>query len=210
MLKRRSIHAAAALCLFWTSVATAIQPPPPPPATPQDEEAEHQAIRELRALVEQAIRDNRLDLLADALHSDFHGIMLTGRAVNNMSELREYWQGIQALMGEGGRYTTTVNPERSVILGDLALARGTTDDVVVTGDGEEYRFTTMWTAVLQKEGGRWKLRRVQGTIDPIGNPFVREFAGRAIVRYASAAGIGGLALGFGLAVVIRRRRTRVR
>jgi hypothetical protein len=30
------------------------------------------------------------------------------------------------------------------------------------------------------------------------------------VRYASAAGIGGLALGFGLAVVIRRRRARVR
>jgi ketosteroid isomerase-like protein len=215
MLKRRwSVPAAAALWLLGIAAPLPAQPPPPAPlptqpvpALPEDE-AEHQALRDLKALYEQAIKEDRLDLIADYIHPDFHGVMVTSRAVNSLDELRTFWADIHTLMGEGGRYTTTVNPERSVIHGDIALARGTTDDVVVTGDGKEYRFTSQWTAVLQKDAGRWKLRRVHGTMDPIANPFVREFAQRAIIQYGIAAGIGGIALGFGVPAVIRRRRAR--
>ena len=123
-----------------------------------------------------------IDALAPHFHSDFHGVMVTGRAVNSFADVQQFWRDIRGLMGEGGTYTTTVNPERSVILGDVALARGTTDDVVKTSGGHEYRFSTLWTATLQKEGGNWKIRTLQGTMDPIGNPFVREFGKRLVVR----------------------------
>jgi len=152
------------------------------------------------------VRNNRIDALAPYFHSDFHGVMVTGRAVNSVADVQQYWRDIRGLIGEGGTYTTTVNPERSVLLGDLALARGTTDDVVRTNDGREYRFATLWTATLQKEGGNWKIRTIQGTMDPVGNPFVREFGKRLVVRVSSAVGAASLIFGALIGAVWQRRR----
>jgi len=174
------------------------------------DEVEHEALRQLRALYEQAIRDNRIEALAPFLHEDFHGVMVTGRNVNGLEELKGYWSDIHALMGGGGRYTTTLKPELSVLIGDIALARGSSDDVVVTGNGQEFRFTSLWSAVLQKEDGRWKLRQVQGTIDPVDNPFVRAFTRRSlVVAVAVSTGAGSL-LGWGIAWFFRRRRASTR
>jgi hypothetical protein len=47
-------------------------------------------------------------------------------------------------------------------------------------------------------------------MDPIGNPFVREFAQRTVVRFASGAGVAGLIAGLLLGAVWQRRRTRRR
>jgi ketosteroid isomerase-like protein len=177
-----------------------------PAAASGSEEAEHEALRQMRTLYEQAIRDNKVEALAPFLHNDFHGVMITGRAVNGLGELKQYWTDIHALMGEGGRYTTTLKPETSVLIGDVALARGTSDDVVVTSEGREFRFTSLWTAVLQKQDGRWQLRQAQGGIDPVSNPFVAEFTRRSLrVAIGISAGVGIL-VGWGLAWVFRRRR----
>ena len=172
--------------------------------------AEHEALRQLRAVYEEAIRESRPEALAPLIHDDLYGVMVTGRTVRNIGELRQYWADINALIGAGGRYTTTLNPERSVIIGDVALARGTSADVVVTGAGKEFRFTTLWTATLQKVDGRWKVRQMQGTVDPVDNAFVREFTRRAITLTAAVSGVVGGFLGWGLAVMIGRRRARAR
>ena len=195
-----------ALCVVLALAATGSAVRAQAPANPQ-EEAEHQALRDLRAVYEQAIRENRVELLQPHLHPEFSGVMVTGRQVTSFDEVRQYWQDIRGLIGEGGRYTTTVKPEWSTIVGDVALARGTSDDVVVTGDGDEFRFQSFWTAVLQKHEGRWKIRRMQGTMDPIGNPFVREFAQRAVTRAALGAGLLGLFAGVAVMLFVRRRRT---
>ena len=136
----------------------------------------------MKTAYEEAIRNNQIDTLAGHFHADFHGVMVTGRPVNSFADVQQFWRDLRGLMGEGGTYTTTVNPERSVILGDIALARGTTDDVVKTAAGKEYRFTTFWTATLQRDGGAWKIRSLQGTMDPIGNPFVGEVARRTVLQ----------------------------
>ena len=178
-----------------------------PPAANVQEEADHNSLRALRGVYEQAIRENRIELLQPHLHSDFHGVMVTGRAVNSFEDLQQYWRDIRELMGEGGSYTTTLKPELSTIVGDIALARGTTDDVVRT-DKEEYQFSTLWTATLQREGTAWKIRYVQGTMDPVGNPFVREFTRRAITRTAVLALAGGIIIGMAVGILWQRRRVR--
>lgn len=178
------------------------------PAPGANEEADHAALRRLKTAYEEAVRDNKIDALAGHFHADFHGVMVTGRAVNSFADVQQYWRDIHGLMGDGGSYSTTLSPERSVILGDVALARGTTSDIVKTSDGHEYRFTTLWTATLQRDGADWKIRSVQGTMDPIANPFVREFAQRAMVRTASAAGAASLVLGALIGAVWQRRRAK--
>jgi ketosteroid isomerase-like protein len=178
------------------------------PAPAANEEPDHEALRRLKTAYEEAVRNNRIDGLAGHFHPDLHGVMVTGRAVNSFADVQQYWRDIHGLMGEGGSYTTTVNAERSVILGDVALARGTTDDVVRTSDGHEYRFTTLWTATLQRVQADWKIRSVQGTMDPIANPFVREFAKRTLVRIASGVGAASLLLGALMGAVWQRRRAK--
>jgi ketosteroid isomerase-like protein len=132
--------------------------------------------------------------------------MLTGRPVASFDDVQQYWRDIRGLIGEGGSYTTTVKPEWSTLFsGDVALARGTTDDVVVTAEGKEFRFESFWTAVLQKHEGRWTIRRVQGSIDPVTNPFVREFARRAVVRSALFSALAGVLVGAVLMWFARRR-----
>jgi len=198
---------ALAAAVASPAAAQAPQAPAAPAApAPADDEAEHAAIRQLRALYEQAIREGKPEMLAPHIASDFRGVMVTGRLVKNVEELQRYWADIQALIGPGGRYTTTLNPERSVILGDIALARGSTDDVVVTDEGREFRFTSLWTATLQKVDGVWKVRQMQGSIDPVDNAFVREFGRRALIPAAGIAGAVGLAIGVGVGWWLARRR----
>lgn len=217
MVKRSGLALSSILWALCATVALAApQPPPQAPATPQQpppavnpqEEADHEALRGLRAIYEQAIRENSIELIQPHLHGDFHGVMVTGRAVNSFADLQQYWSDIRGLMGEGGTYTTALKPELSVLVGDIALARGTTDDVVRTGDGDEFRFTTLWSATLQREGGAWKIRYVQGTMDPVGNPFVQEFARRAVVRTAAMGILAGIIVGVAFGLIWQRRRMR--
>ena len=191
LIQHRRVRASVLGFLLVSSVPLLAQAP----STPQDE-AEHQGIRALRTVYEQAVRENRLELLQPYLHPDFTGVMLTGRPVTSFGDLQAYWRDIRALIGEGGSYTTTVKPEWSTLFsGDVALARGTTDDVVVTAEGKEFRFESFWTAVLQKHEERWTIRRVQGSIDPVTNPFVREFARRAVLRSALLSALAGVVVG---------------
>jgi len=125
--------------------------------------------------------------------------------VKNVDELQRFWADIHQLIGEGGTYTTTLKPERSVILGDVALARGSSDDVVVTSEKREYRFSSFWTAVLHKQAGQWKVVQLQGTIDPIDNPFVHEFNRRYMRAAIPLSVLGGVVLGLAAAWLLRKR-----
>jgi len=42
------------------------------------------------------VRNNRIDALSPYFHSDFHGVMVTGRAVNSFAEVQQYWRDIRA------------------------------------------------------------------------------------------------------------------
>jgi hypothetical protein len=66
----------------------------------------------------------------------------------------------------------------------------------------------MWSATLQRDGGAWKIRYVQGTMDPIANPFVREFSRRAVTRMSAAALLAGVIVGLAFGLIWQRRRTR--
>jgi ketosteroid isomerase-like protein len=222
LMLRPAAPARALLIILWLGAASAAagqtangdpvavpdSPQAAPAAAAAGQELDHEALREMRRVYERAVNEGRIDLLAPLLHEDFHAVMILGDHVSGVDDLRAFWQRIRGLIGEGGRYTTTMKPELSVILGEVALARGTTDDVVVTGEGREYRFSTSWMAVLQRDAGRWKVLRAQGTMDPVGNAFVRDFLRRAGIQGAAIGVVAGIVLGWLFAVLFRRIRSR--
>jgi ketosteroid isomerase-like protein len=196
------------VAIILSATISAASPQQPAGATSPQEEADHDALRALKAIYEKAIRENQIGNLSPYLHADFHGVMVTGQPVSSSADLERYWHTIKDLIGPGGTYTTTLNPERSLILGDIALARGTSDDYVKSDKGREFRFLTHWSAVLQREGTAWKIRYVQGTMDPVGNPFVRTFTRDALIRIGGFSLVAGIIVGLAFGVVWRRRRTR--
>ena len=169
------------------------------------DEAEHEALRKIKAAYEEAIKSNDLKKMAPYLGPGVSGVMVTGEEVKGLEGLQAYWNKIKALMGPGGKYEVTLKPEKSELFGDIALARGSTEDLVRTDTGKTYHFSSLWTAICRKDNGQWKIIRMQGTMDPITNPFVN-----ARVQFTRMAyGIGGLLLGVILAIVIglARRKT---
>lgn len=217
-LSPRSISAALAF-LFVLLAASALpaQPPDEGGTAPDmmagelaevvDEEAEHEALRELRRTFVTAVNEDRLELLRPHLAEGFTGVMVTDEAVSGFEELEAFWRRIHELMGEGGTYTTEVEAdELSRIAGDYAYSRGTTQDLVITGAGKEYRFTSHWTAVTHKEDGSWKLLRVHGSMDPIGNPFVADTVRGAALTAGIGAGLGGLVVGLLLGLVVGKKK----
>lgn len=171
-----------------------------------DEEADHQALRDLKGVYEKAIADNNLDLLAPHLHEDFSGVMVTGEVVKGLDDLRQYWSKIQEMMGEGGVYTCTLKPDRSILMGDAAISKGLTEDKVVTGAGKTYEFSTAWTAVLHRVNGEWKILRIQGAMDPITNEFVGAAVQGATTMAGGVGAVVGILLGFGLRSFMGRKR----
>ena len=191
----------APLATLIALLAAALPAQEPPAAGP-----DHDALRALKTVYERAVSENRLELLEPHLDPEFTGVMLTGEIVRGIEDARRYWTKIRGLIGEGGRYTAALKPETSTILGDVALAKGTTEDVVITGGGTEYRFEAAWTAVCRKSGGEWKLLRLQGTMDPIRNVFALAAVKASAYGAGAIAGPGGFILGIVIALIIKRRR----
>jgi ketosteroid isomerase-like protein len=172
-----------------------------------DEAADHAALKQLVQEYESAIAKGDPSVLEPYLAPDFTGVMVTGEEANSFPALNEYWDKIQGLLGEGGKYSVKINiPEPAAIAGDVAYAHGTTDDTAVTSDGKEYKFQGFWTAICVRDGESWKIARIHGSMDAITNTFVMSAVRAAATPAALTGGFVGLAIGAVAAWIIARRR----
>lgn len=172
----------------------------------EDDEADHQALREMKLVFEQAASENKLDLLRPHLHEPFSAVTYTDREFTDFEAFKARWQKTRDEVVGTGTYKVTLLPQRSEIYGDMAIARGDSKNVLVTGAGREYHFTSHWTAVFRKIDGKWKVARVHSSLDPFGNPMVVGEAWRKVLQVGIASGLGGLVVGALLAVVVGRVR----
>ena len=163
------------------------------------DEPTHAALRQIKAVYEEAIRSDDLSKIQPYVAQNATAVMLTAEEIKGIDGLKAYWAKIKELMGKGGRYEVTLNPNRSELFGDTALAHGSAEDVVHTGNGKTYKFTSLWTAVCRKEGNQWKVVRMQGTMDPLYNPFVNM----RVQFNRIAFGAGGLVFGLVLGLLPR-------
>lgn len=179
-----------------------------PARAQEDQEADHAALREYKTLFEKAASENQLDLLKPMLHEPFSVVTYTDREFTDFEAFKSRWQQTRDQIVGNGSYKVTLKPERSEIYGDLAVARGDSDNVLVTAAGNEYRFTSHWTAVFRKVDGQWKVVRVHSSLDPFGNPMVVGEVKRRMLQVGCAAAIGGLIVGVVVAWLLARRRGR--
>ena len=171
-----------------------------------DEEAEHAALRKIKAAYEEAVNTDAMQKLEPWLGKDVTGVMVTDEEVHSFAELQAYWLRIKALLGSGGSYTVKVNVDKTDLLGDVAVSRGTTDDTAKTARFGSVNFHSHWTAVLRKDGGEWKVLRLHASMDPLENPFVTARTASRSLAFGGAGVALGLVLGLLLRFAVRARK----
>ena len=161
----------------------------------EDDEAEHDALRELKAVFEQAVNETQLDLLKPHLDERFSVVTYTDSSFTDFQVFKTRWQESRERLLAGGSYHVELLPERSLLLGDVALALGNSDNVLTTGGGAEYHYGSNWTAVLRKVDGQWKILRVHSSLDPFGNPMIRDGFVQAATKLGWVVGIAAFVVG---------------
>jgi ketosteroid isomerase-like protein len=171
----------------------------------EENEADHQALRELKAIYEKAASENKLDPLKEHLHEPFSVVTFTNREFTDFESFKARWQKTRDEIVGSGSYTVTLKPEKSEIYGDMAIAHGDSDNVLVTGSGKTYTFNSHWTAVLRKVDGQWKIVRAHSSVDPFGNPMLMDGFKQTVIQVGIAAAVGGLIVGALVMYLMRRR-----
>ena len=159
-------------------------------------ETDKQALRDLATSYQEAIANGDLGPLEQHLAKGFSGAMVTGKSVEGFDGLVGYWAALKSQIGEGGSYRVTLEPDDTDFRGDVAVAKGSAQEVVTMPGGDQFKFSSLWTAICVRDSGDWKLLRVQGTMDPVENPFVERVRSASMLFTGVIAGAVCLIAGF--------------
>jgi ketosteroid isomerase-like protein len=169
---------------------------------------DHEALRRLRDTFEQAAAQNDLDRLKPYLATNFSIVTFTDREFDDFEAFKAQWRKTRtAMLGDGGSYRVQLNPECSLLLGDIALCRGNSSNVIVNAKGRTFAFGAHWSVVCQKVDGQWKILRGHNSLDPFRNPMLKHAVKGMIFKTAVPAFVLGLALGGAVMFLVGRRST---
>ncbi len=162
----------------------------------EGDEADHDALRAFKMLFEEAINTNNLELIEPYLNDPFSVVSYTDREFTDFTAFKAQWQSTREAMLKGGTYSVTLLPDRSLIYGDIAIAKGNSENTLVTGGGDEHRFTSKWTVVFRKSDGGWKIARVHSSLNPFSNSMIDTYVRNTIIKFVAASLIAGLVIGW--------------
>jgi ketosteroid isomerase-like protein len=194
-MNHNQLLSAAITCLILCNLSSAAR---------ADDESDRAALRMIRTNYMEAANSGDPSKIAPYLSKEVTGVMVTGEEVKGFDGLVAYWKKIQDLIGPGGSYHVTVNVDKTDLYGDIAVSHGNTDDVVRLGTGKELRFNSLWTAVCHKEGGVWKVVRMEAAMNPVDNVFVSLRMLKTRLTAGAVGLIPGIVLAF-TALLLKRR-----
>ncbi len=159
------------------------------------QEEDKQALRDLKAVYEKAVATKDLELIKPHLASDFTAVMITADEVKDYDGIKAYWKKVEEFIGKDGTYTVSIEPDDTIFQDDTAIAKGIAKEHVVR-KGKAIDLVTKWTAIARKEEGKWKLVRIQATIDPVSNPIISVLNKGKLWLTGALAAVSGLILGW--------------
>ena len=177
-------------------------------AQDDDREADHEALRALRAVAEKAINTNQMELLRPHLDDPFSVVTYTDREFTDFDVFLARWQKTRDDLLGDGNYTTKMLPERSQLIGDIAICRGNSKNVLINGDGEQFEFESHWSATCRKVDGQWKIVRAHSSLSPFDNPMLKSTVKSILIKVSLAALVVGLLVGWIAQSILARRRAK--
>lgn len=170
-------------------------------SAPQSEndglEPDRDELQALKAIVEKAMsNDDMIHTLEPYVAEDFSIVTFTSRQFDDFEIFTREWNKSRKIFLQGGTFTVEIKPEPTVFDGNIAICRGDSTNVIVSGNGTRHEFSSPWTAVCRKENGKWLLVRAHSSIDPFSNPVLDANIRWYLWLVGALAAVGGIVLGF--------------
>ncbi len=185
-------HSALGLLLIAALVAGSTQA--------EERHEDHEALRALLRTTTEALNTGNLDLVAPLLHKDFTIITVDNHKSTGLEEFKTYWEslftGEEALI-ERIEVNAQADDLTRFLDEDTGVVHGTSRDTYHFSDGDVRVMQARWTALVQKEGGTWKLMKVHLSASLLNNPVLE--AARA---FTVKVGVAGLVVGFILGALL--------
>jgi len=165
----------------------------------EENKADHDALRNIRHVAENAINRNDLDMIRPYLAPEFSIVTFTDREFTDFDAFKAQWgKTRRKMLGERGTFKVDLDPELSLIKGDIALCRGNAKNTLMNDSGKVFEFTSHWTATCQKVGGKWLVVRAHNSLDPFHNPILEHAVRSLLLKSVGAAALISLLLGAAL------------
>lgn len=197
----------AALVPVTPAPATAPATVAPVAAVP-DDEAVHNALRELKATMSKALNERDLDTLVANVDPNVVFTTMNGDVCRGPEEIRAYFD---KMMNGPGRVVknVTVSFEADALTtlhgGDTGIAYGSSKDHYELMDGQTFDVKGRWSCTMVRSGDRWLIASFHYSANLFDNPILAKVKS-LISRIGVAAAIGGLLVGFLLGRMTARRK----
>ena len=173
------------------------------------EREDHAQLRSILESVRESINAGEFEDVIAHFHSTFAATMIDQTLLTKPEDVKSYFE--KWFKGEDAVIKKlTINPEadeKTIIFdGKYGLVYGSNKEIYEIAIGNTYEINSRWTAMLIKDGGKWKLLSIHNGVNFMDNPVLSAAEGSTLYF-----GIGGVVVGILLTLMvawIRRRLTR--
>jgi ketosteroid isomerase-like protein len=157
------------------------------------DQADHDALRKLKADISTAVNNRDYAALQQHLHQPFMATVITQDSFTDFDKLKDYFDSLytrDTLRVKNISITADADELSQIYQGTFALTRGSTKEHYEMEDGRSFDMDGRWTAVSLKENDEWKVLAVHSGTNFLDNPVLN-----AIEKSVIWVGLGGLVIG---------------
>ncbi len=167
-----------------------------PQAARADDEATHQALREMRDTVVNALNKGDVEAVIPYLHKNIVFTAMNGEVCRGHDAVRAYFK---RMMKDPGHVVESVQVNPAVdrladLYGSTGVAYGSSVDHYKLTNGQEFEINARWSATMVKENGNWQIASFQSAANIFDNPLLNKVKS-SLYWGAGGAGLIGLVLG---------------
>lgn len=171
--------------------------------------ADHDALRKVKADLEQAVSKRDFEAAKDLFHQPFMVTVITQDSFTDLGTLKSYFDSLftrDFLRMKNVSIKAEADDLSSIYTGTFAMTRGSTMERYELADGRAFDMKGRWTAVSIKEpDGSWKVLGIHTGTNFLDNPVLNAIERSVLWFSVGGAGLG-LLVGFACGWLFCRRR----
>lgn len=170
-------------------------------------QADHDALRQLKASAVEAVNQRDYAALQGILHQPSMTTLVTQDSFTDPGKLKDYFENLftrDTLRMKEVRIAAEADDLSQIYEGTFALNKGSTKERYTLADGRSFDIDGRWTAVSIKENGQWKLLAVHTGTNFLDNPVLNAIE-KSVLWTGAVGAAAGLLIGFAAGWLLRRR-----
>jgi len=157
-------------------------------------EQNRESLRAIQQVFQSAVENNSIGDMRTHIDPNFSFVSFTDKSFENFDDFEKQWNITRAEMIGNGKFTTELNPEPTVFIGDIAVCKGNASNHMTDKQGKSYEYSSNWTVIFKQTDGIWKVLRAHNSLDPFANPMLKSRVKSLIIKSCAIAFIlGGIA-----------------